>query len=64
MLGVCEDERPLPLGAGQVCEQGSGRSALRTGLTGSEPRVCGVAQLTGRCPPQVKVKIKDQNQAW
>lgn len=43
-LGVCGDERPLPLGAGQECEQGSALSALRAGLTGSEPRGCGVAQ--------------------
>lgn len=42
-LGMCGDERPLPLGAGQVYEQGSGLSALRAGLTESEPRGSGVA---------------------
>lgn len=47
-VGMCGDGQPLPLGAGQVCEQGSGLSTLRAGLTGSEPRASGVAIAHGR----------------
>lgn len=48
IVGMCSYEQPLPLGAGQVCEQRSGLSALKVDLTGSEPRASGVAVAHGR----------------